>query len=306
MNWRYEGHIIDADPQNKHSSFYPARRMDRPHILKNHRTGKYVLWLKFCDKNTAMVLTADHILGPYTVAHEEFQPYGKNFGDFDLAQDKKSGEGYLFFEANHDSCIGCHLSSDYCDVSGDPNYIFKDMHTPFTREGITHFEKNGKHYILSSGMTGYIPNPSECAVSNDFLGPYRVLGNPHVNDESSASFNSQISSAFQIEGTDVYVAVADRWVPDYKVTRERYEMMVRAIAGFSDKNVKRPSLKDLKNVMKVPTSTSADTSRANYVWLPIHFEDGMPRINWTESWNPSEYITKPLSETVIETKGVKK
>lgn len=34
----------------RESIFRPNRRMDRPHIIKNKRTGKYVLWLKYCDK----------------------------------------------------------------------------------------------------------------------------------------------------------------------------------------------------------------------------------------------------------------
>lgn len=39
-------------------------------------------------------------------------------------------------------------------------------------------------------MIGYIPNPSEVAVSDNFMGEFVIQGNPHVNDESSASFNS--------------------------------------------------------------------------------------------------------------------
>ena len=45
---------------------------------------------------------------------------------------------------------------------------------------------------ITSGMMGYIPNPSEAAVSHDGMTGYRIQGNPHVDDASSASFNSQI------------------------------------------------------------------------------------------------------------------
>ena len=46
--------------------------MDRPHILYNRFTKKYVCWLKIMEKDgtqTETVLTASDILGPYTMVH---------------------------------------------------------------------------------------------------------------------------------------------------------------------------------------------------------------------------------------------
>ena len=286
-NWTDEGHIIEPRPDDKKSVFHPNRRLDRPHILKNEKTGKYVLWLKYCDKAHATVLTADSLRGPYNLIHEELHPFGTKFGDFDLAKDEQTGQGYLFFEADHDKVIGCKLTDDYCNVEGEPTYIYRNMKPPFTREGITHFVRNGKHYILSSGMTGYVPNPSESAVADDFLGPYTVQGDPHVDDASSASFNSQISGVFRIEGTDRFVAIADRWVPGYVMTRERYEILLRAISQHSDRSVK-VSFRDMVTLMTSPMMGSADTSIADYVWLPIQWEGDMPQIRWRDSWDPTE------------------
>lgn len=172
-------------------------------------------------------------------------------------------------------------------MEGEPTYIYRNMKPPFTREGITHFVRNGKHYILSSGMTGYVPNPSESAVADDFLGPYTVQGDSHVDDASSASFNSQISGVFRIEGTDRFVAIADRWVPGYVMTRERYEILLRAISQHSDRSVK-VSFRDMVTLMTSPMMGSADTSIADYVWLPIQWEGDMPRIQWRDSWDPTE------------------
>ena len=41
-------------------------------------------------------------------------------------------------------------------------------------------------------------NPSEVAVAETYHGPFRVLGNPHRNDETNTSFHSQISSVFKL------------------------------------------------------------------------------------------------------------
>ena len=264
VNWEDQGHIIEPVTDDRKSVFNPVRKLDRPHLLKNPETGKYVLWLKYCDKAHATVLTADKITGPYTLIHEELHPYGTKFGDFDIAADEKTGQGYLFFEADHDKVIGCRLNEEYTDVAGDAVHIFDHMKPPFAREGITHLIHKGKHYLLSSGMSGYVPNPSEAAVSDDWLGPYIVQGSPHVNDDSCASFNSQISDAFLIHGTDQWITAADRWVPYYKVTRERYESLKRAICMHSDPSVKA-SFKDMWTLLRSPIMGSADTSVADYV-----------------------------------------
>lgn len=59
-------------------------------------------------------------------------------------------------------------------------------------------------------MMGYVPNPSEVVVTDDWMGPFTVLGDPHVDDKSSASFSSQASCAFTAAGTDQIVVMADR------------------------------------------------------------------------------------------------
>lgn len=288
VDWEDEGHIIDPEPDNKNSFFHPSRRMDRPHLLKNEKTGKYVLWLKYCDKAHFAILTADSLKGPYTIVKPFFQPYGRKSGDFDLAADPVTGQGYLYVEVDHQDVIVCKLTEDYCDVTQEQANIYAGLQPPLAREGITHFIRNGKHYILTSGMTGYVPNPSEIAIGDDYMGPFTVQGDPHVNDESSASFNSQVSCVFRVTGSDLLIAVADRWVPEYVMTKEKYDAFYRAIYSRTDKTLK-PSLKDMFTMMTSPMMGSADTSIANYVWLPIRFEGETAKIDWLNSWNPKEY-----------------
>ena len=287
IDWADEGFLVPAEPDDRKSLFHPYRRLDRPHLLKNHKTGKYVLWLKYCDKSHYTVLTADELLGPYTVVEAFLQPYGHKAGDFDLALDDTDGSAYLYFEADHDSVLVCRLNDTYTNTVGESRVIYSGIKPPLAREGVTHFIHDGRHYLLTSGMTGYIPNPSEVAVSDDWMGPFRVLGDPHVNDESSASFNSQISCVFQIHGSEQLIACADRWVPDYVMTKERYDIMLRAIAAHSDRSIK-VSLRDKIALVTSPMMGSADTSKANYVWLPISWNEQMPQIAWHDRWMPEE------------------
>lgn len=287
--WKDEGHIIPPEPENRKSVLYPNRRLDRPHIIKNRKTGKYVCWLKYNDKSHFAVLTADNLLGPYFLVNAFLQPYGRKAGDFDLAVDAETNTAYLYVELDHKDVIVCRLNEDFTDVTEEKSVIYTGLNPPFSREGVTHFAHRGKHYILTSGMIGYVPNPSEAAVSDDWMGPFTVLGDPHVNDTSSASFNSQISCAFQVAGTEQIITMADRWVPDYVMTKERYDSFVRAINSRYNKAVKA-SFKDMVDMMTSPMMGSADTSKANYVWLPVTWDGEMPQIEWHDRWTPQDYM----------------
>lgn len=75
--------------------------------------------------------------------------------------------------------------------------------------------------MVTSGTTGYLPNPSEVAVADTWHGPFTVLGNPHKYDKSDTSFHSQISSVFKVpgkkdltvkfEGDMIYIDWLDEW-----------------------------------------------------------------------------------------------
>lgn len=288
-NWKNEGLIIEPDTHNKKSPLHPTRKMDRPHIILCKKTGKYVCWLKYCDKMHFALLIADKFLGPYEMVNPYFRPFGKECGDFDLAVDESSGRAYLYMEANHKDLLSAELTEDYLNVKGEYKVHYADINPPFTREGAAHFSRNGKHYLVTSGMTGYIPNPSEVAVADDWQGTYIVQGNPHVNDDSCASFNSQISAIFKHpDKKDLYIAVADRWVPEYVVTKEKYEWLQRVTGSLHDKQYKS-TIKERMQLMKTPLMMASNTSIADYVWLPIQFEGDNMIIRWYDEWKIEDF-----------------
>jgi hypothetical protein len=293
-NWEDAGLIIPPDTENPDSSLHPSAMMDRPHILYNRRTGKYVCWLKIMMKDgsqTETVLTADHILGPYTKVREGLRPLGMSAGDFDLAA-APDGKAYYYFERVHSETICADLTEDYTDVTGYYSTHFPHPYPPYVREATAHFERRGMHYLITSGTTGYLPNPSEIAVARTWHGPYTVLGNPHVNDVSNTSFHSQISSVFKVPGKkDLYIACADRWLPD-KMDLE-YESYSQIFEMLFNPDAK----KDMSRVPESMRDGQGDnTSVADYVWLPLRFEEpdaahpyGMVYIDWTDEWRIEDY-----------------
>lgn len=283
-NWEDCGIIIPPEPENPKSSLHPTKCMDRPHIIYNERTKKYVCWLKVMDTfdiQSQTILTADHILGPYTKVREGFRPLGMNGGDFDLAV-APDGKAYYYFERVHTETICADLTDDYTDVTGYYTTHFSRVQPPYVREATAYFYRKGKHYLLTSGTTGYLPNPSEVAVADTWHGPYRVLGNPHIDDESQTSFHSQISSVFKVEGKkDLYIACADRWLPknmdkEYPIYKEMFECLY----GEEKKEF---------DFGRMGEEVVQNTSIADYVWLPLRFDGEMVYIDWKDSWSLDEY-----------------
>lgn len=289
-NWKKEGLIIPPDTENEGSSLHPSKHVDRPHILYCMKSQKYVCWLKIGGRNGYFViLTADSIFGPYTLIRDHVHPYGMAVGDFDLYRDT-NGNGYIYFAHDRSGVVAAQLTEDYLDVTHSCVDMFTGLMPPMTREGVTHFVRERKHYLLTSGMSSYVPNESEIAVSDTPLGPYRVIGNPHRNDPSGASFNSQISCIVEHpEYPGVFITLADRWISNLILTKKESDQIRDGIRSV----VSRKIWGHLRNIMCLPKyplrAEKVNTSRATYVWLPLTFEKGIPVIHCTEEWNAGQF-----------------
>ncbi len=285
-NWEDKGLIIPPNLEDASSPLHPTSMMDRPHILYNARTRKYVCWLKIMEKDggqASTILTADHVLGPYTIVRTGLYPLGMSAGDFDLAA-APDGKAYYYFERVHSETICADLTEDYTNVTGFYSTHFPHhIGPPFVREATAHFARRGKHYLLTSGTTGYKPNPSEAALAETWHGPYTVLGNLHPGDPTDTSFHSQISSVFQVPGKrDLYIALADRWIPDHmEWDYHEYRKFFRK--AFD------PTFDDTYTDPGWIGDTELDTSQARYVWLPIRFEGERPIVDWLEEWRWEDY-----------------
>lgn len=288
-NWEDKGLIIPPEPDNPGSPLHPESQMDRPHIIYNKQTKKFVCWLKIMQHGriqTETVLTADHILGPYKKVRENLKPLNMCAGDFDLAV-AEEGKAYYYFERVHSELICADLTEDYTNVTGYYSTHFPRVSPPDVREAPAHFRRKNKHYLITSGTTGYLPNPSEEAVGDTWHGPFRVLGNPHVNDVSNTSFHSQISCVFKVEGKkDLYIACADRWLPemmdrDYPIYAKLFKQ------AFDLESESLETQKELEAY--IGDDSRRNTSIADYVWLPLRFEKDMVYIDWKDSWKIEDY-----------------
>ncbi len=281
--------MVTHDPD---SNLFPTKRLDRPHILKCEKTGKYVCWIKLSGAEACfVVLQSDHLEGPYDIVYENYQPNGIGIGDFDLILDDKTGKAYLYFDQNHRGMVTMELADDFCSAKEEICRQYENLTPPFTREAPAVFHHDGKFYMITSGMTGYIPNKSDLAISDGLEKEFISLGNPHEEDDSCASFNSQISKIFHVEGSDLWIAMADRWVPDFPIDANMADIFTRAIASHYDPKHFSATEEEHKILENSATLETAQTKFSEYVWLPILFDEkGIPYIKWFDEWAVNEFI----------------
>lgn len=299
--WEDLGLIVPPVEDDPSSQLHPSQMVDRPHIIFNAATGLYVCWIKVMQHDGSQlstVLRAPQITGPYEIVRTGFQPLGMNAGDFDLVVDPATGQGYYVFEKVHTELIVAELTDDYTDVNGTYSSHFQLGHPPFVREAPAHFTHDGMHYLITSGTTGYLPNRSEVARSASMHGPWEVLGDPHPADLTGRSFRTQVSSVLQVPGSDLLIALADRWLPDWD---EDAQAVHRVFAALFD-----PACSEEEKAAAIaaapPRNDNPDTSKATYVWLPIRWDGDIPVIDWLDEWRPELSSGQPRTP-IAETSG---
>jgi hypothetical protein len=295
-NWTDLGLIIPPDTQDRSSPLHPAAGLDRPHILYNRTTKKFVCWIKLLGdgkRQTRAVLTADKITGPYALIRQGIVPVGMSAGDFDLVASPDDGKAYMYFERVHSELICADLTEDYTDFTGYYSTHFPRPGPPMVRESPAHFLRKGKHYLSTSGTTVYFPNPSEIAVADTFHGPFTLLGDLHPADRSRTSFNTQLCSVFRHpKKKDLYIALADRWMGPQSGAAFDSGETSRLVQSIFTKVFSTPrQALSKEEIASLPLiSAKINTSLARYVWLPIRFDaNDRPIVEWHDEWTIEQF-----------------
>lgn len=263
INWRFENTILHPDNDSS-QPLHPTRIMDRPHIIYNQKTEMFVMWMKLVGTEAEPhnwnyqymgIATAQHITDEFKLVNK-IVPLGMSSGDFDLFVDDDD-LGYLVFGKVHTEIVVADLTPDYLDLTGTYTTHLHFIGPPIAREAPALFKREGKYYLFTSGTTGYYPNATLLAISNEMHGPWYIAGDPAINDDQHNTFNAQISSVFQDKQSGQLIALGDRWVPDLNQPHEH-------------------------------SSWNINTSLSEYVWFPITLDEkSLPKISWIDSWQPN-------------------
>lgn len=285
-NWKDEG-VILVENEDKNHPFYRGRIMDRPHILYNPTTKKFVLWAKIggliasgegFENSYFAVCESDSIKGEYTLVNiiKDFPA-----GDFDFCQTE--GKVCLIFEKPHTEMLCAELNERYTGFEKQVSSHLPYPFPPFVREAPAYFERGNRRFLLTSGTSGYFPNPTHVAEIKQLHGEWEELGNACEGDRKNNSFHAQFSSVFKHPfKKDLYIALGDRWLND--LPDEMPDPCVMFESFFNPDAEKPQEPYDLSKY------TDENTSEGTYVWLPIRFrEDGTPYIRWENEWKTEDF-----------------
>ena len=249
FRWKDEGLVLKPVSDNPAHDLHPSKVCERPKVVFNPRTKKFVMWLHIDSEDykaaRAGVAVAEKATGPF-IYIESVRPEGQESRDQTLFQDDDGTAYRIYSSENNDTTYISLLTEDYLKHAGKFARVFEKrrMEAPVV------FKHAGKYWFIGSDCTGWNPNPARSAVADSIWGPWKELGNPCRGPESEITYRGQSTFVIPVAGEkNAYIFMAARW----------------------NKN---------------------DLTDSRYLWLPLHFSDDRPVIEWAESWNLSDFDRK--------------
>lgn len=211
LNWKFEGIVLKADPTDPQSDLHPSKVLERPKVVYNELTKKFVMWahVESADysKAAAGVAVSDSPTGPFTYLGS-FRPNNAMSRDQTVFVDD-DGKAYQFCSSENNATLYINeLTDDYLKPTGNYTRNFIKL----SREAPAVFKHKGKYYMLTSGCTGWDPNVAELAVADKVMGPWKMLSNPCTGPDADKTFYAQSTYVQPVYGKkDAYIAMFDRW-----------------------------------------------------------------------------------------------
>jgi hypothetical protein len=213
FNWKNEGYALLPVKDNPNHDLYETNIIERPKVIYNDRTKKFVMWMHVEDNKYqiahAGVAWADKPTGPFHYV-KSMLPNGAESRDESIFKDD-DGKAYLIHASEKNATQHINLlSEDYLDVES----IYVRVWQQEWREAPAIFKHKGKYYSITSRCTGFSPNEAKYAVAENMLGEWKIVGNPAVGIGNESCFRSQAAFVLPVAGKPgTFIYVADRWTP---------------------------------------------------------------------------------------------
>lgn len=212
MNWKNEGVVLAAVADDYQHDLYVENVLERPKVIFNEATGQFVMWMHIdtCEYQYARagVAVADSPTGPFRYLGS-LRPNGAMSRDLTLVKDH-DGTAYLLHAAERNATLyASQLSSDYLEPTGSYTRNFVNQH----REAPAVFAHSSGYYMVTSGCTGWDPNPAQLAYADTPAGPWQSLGDPCMGARADTTFDSQSTFILPVN-EHACVFIANRWVKE--------------------------------------------------------------------------------------------
>ncbi|KAJ1544243.1 hypothetical protein HK405_008787 [Cladochytrium tenue] len=209
VNWRSVGNILS----NASAAELNHCNIERPKIIYNAATSKYVLWMhwengdNYTEARTA-VATSSTVAGSYTYL-SSFRPLGYDSRDMTVFVDT-DGTGYLISATNSNADLNIYtLTANYTAVDSLVTTLWSGSY----REAPALFKRDGVYFLLTSGATYWNPNQQKYGTASSVAGPWTALQN--VGNSIAQGSQTAFVVAFS---ESAYLYMGDRWAPAWDGT----------------------------------------------------------------------------------------
>jgi hypothetical protein len=193
------------------------RIIERPKVVYNDATKKYVMWLHWDGQSYATaeagVFTSDTVDGDYTLVRH-FRPNNNMSRDDTLFEDD-DGKAYFLSASNNNADLALYaLTDDYTNMKSQIATLWPGSY----REAPALMKTDGRYFLVNSGATGWDPNQQKYATATSITGAFSAL----ANVGNGTAYDTQMAFVIPLVGskTTTYIYAGDRWQdPDLKSSK---------------------------------------------------------------------------------------
>ncbi|KAI8649440.1 Alpha-L-rhamnosidase [Fusarium sp. Ph1] len=215
LKWKYEGPVLSRQGSG---DLGPGRLVERPKVIYNKLTKKYVMWMHIEDQEykdaKVGIATCDTVTGRFQY-RGSFRPPGFESRDIGVFVDDDD-KAYLMSEDRPNGVCFYELSTDYLSVN-------KMLHLfPEHLESPAMIKRNGTYYLLASQLTGWELNDNMYTTSTSLTGPWepwKLFAEP-----GTATYGSQVTFVLDLGSSVLYMG--DRCINDRAVALENVDSFV--------------------------------------------------------------------------------
>jgi len=227
VHWELRNAIIARDTAPELAA--ADRIIERPKVIYNDKTKRFVMWLHWEGKNyaeaAAGVFSSDTVDGDYTFVGS-FRPKGNMSRDDNLFKDD-DGKAYFVSAANENAdLILYQLTDDYLAIARQIETLWPGS----KREAPVLFKQAGRYFLITSAATGWDPNQAKYASAASIEGPWSAL----QNLGNGTTYDTQPTYVLPIVGAraTTLVYAGDRW-KDPELGDSKYIWLPLKLTGQS-------------------------------------------------------------------------
>ncbi|GDY13756.1 glycosyl hydrolase family 43 [Planctomycetota bacterium] len=272
LTWKYERTVLTEVSHKPGELLQPLNGLVRPKIIKNDKTGKFVLLATLTSPdfetfNDVIVAVSDSPIGPFELKGKlgwQGEPnqtglWIRDWKDavndaptrirgFDLGLFKDDdGKAYLLI--GHHAVLMYELSDDYLSVVRVERLEGAQGESPAV------FKVDGTYYQVTSRLSGWAPNQNLYFTAASIWGPWQPRGAFAQGPKAQTTFDSQVTFVLPVANKPrAFIFIAD---------------VFHATSG----------------------TDVADLRKAVHVWLPIELDpsDQSMRVVWRDQWDVSVF-----------------